>query len=85
LISKVINTLYYEVLGISVDPGERIMETYKLIAGYDIRAETEPVWLENLKTIDIIASIASEIGVNEWEGRVGEIERYYSSGRINSI
>ncbi len=73
-ISKVIDALYSEVLGADVDLEQRMMETYKLIAGYNIRADAEPVPWESLKTMDIVATIASEIGVKEWEGKVGDRE-----------
>ncbi len=55
----------YSRLGLG-DPFERAAKTYALIARYQELAGAEPRPWESRKTIDIVASMASEVGVEEW-------------------
>lgn len=71
-ISKALNSLYRELLGVDVDLEQRMMEDYGLIARYNIKAGAEPVPWESRKTMDIVATIACELGVKDLEGRVGD-------------
>ncbi|MEB3844535.1 MAG: aldehyde ferredoxin oxidoreductase [Desulfurococcales archaeon] len=71
---KVLQALYNELAGASVDLAGHSLETYRNIAVYNRRAGAEPVPWESRKTMDVVATIAAEIGVKGWESRVGDRE-----------
>ncbi len=75
---KILGGLYRELAGIEVDIDEHALKTYRRIAEYNRRSGAEPVPWESRKTMDIVATIAAELGVKEWEGAVGDRDRLLS-------
>ena len=68
---RVLPALYREHLGVD-DPRGLALGLYREIALYNIRAGAEPVPWESRKTMDIVATIAAELGVPGWEARIGD-------------
>ncbi|MCE4624572.1 MAG: aldehyde ferredoxin oxidoreductase [Desulfurococcales archaeon] len=64
---KVLQHLYEEVLSYHGDLLEHARSLYRRIALYNQNAGAEPVPWESRKTMDIVATIAAEIGVKGWE------------------
>ncbi len=62
---KVIEKLYQEIWGIRVNT-EFAARVYMMIAEYQRRAGAEPKPWESRKTIDMVASMAAEVGAEEW-------------------
>ena len=60
--------LYSEAVG--VDPAEHAARMYAEIEGYQESAGAEPVPWESRKTVDLVASIAAEVGSTEWAKRI---------------
>ncbi len=66
---KVIDKIY-EALGVGVDPLAHARRMYRLVADYRERAGAPPVPWETRKTMDILATIAAEMGAGEWAERL---------------
>ncbi len=56
----------YSVIGVDVDIANHSKEGYRLIALYQKKAGAEPVPWETSKAIDLIATIAYEVGEKKW-------------------
>ncbi|MEB3851196.1 MAG: aldehyde ferredoxin oxidoreductase [Desulfurococcales archaeon] len=68
-VEKVLDRLY-EALGASVDPIGNARRMYRLVADYRERAGAQPVPWETRKTMDILATIAAEMGAGGWAERL---------------
>jgi len=66
-----------EELGLDGDPAGRAASLYRRIADYQGKAGAEPVPWESRKTMDVVATIAAELGIRGWEDAVGDRERLY--------
>ena len=64
---KVLDALYREILGVDVELVPYALDIYRRIREYSRRAGAEPVPWESRKTMDIVATIAAELGVKGWE------------------
>lgn len=71
---KVLQALYREVLGVDVDLYESSRGLYRRIALYQVRAGAEPKPWESRKTMDLVATIAAEVGYPGWESLVGNYD-----------
>ncbi len=60
----------YEKAGIPLDPPSHAKEMYREIVAYQEKAGAEPVPWESRKTVDLVASIAAEVGNTEWADRI---------------
>ncbi|GAB6148676.1 aldehyde ferredoxin oxidoreductase N-terminal domain-containing protein [Stetteria hydrogenophila] len=60
----------YEEAGAAVDPPSHARVMYREIAEYRRRAGAEPVPWESRKTMDLVATIAAEVGSHEWAERI---------------
>jgi glyceraldehyde-3-phosphate dehydrogenase (ferredoxin) len=70
-VEKVIDRLY-SALGVEADPLANARRMYRLIADYRERAGAPPVPWETRKTMDLLATIAAEMGAGEWAERLAE-------------
>jgi glyceraldehyde-3-phosphate dehydrogenase (ferredoxin) len=64
-LEKVLDVLY-SAIGVDVDVMEHSKEGYRLIAIYQRRAGAEPVPWESAKAVDLLATIAYEVGEKKW-------------------
>ncbi len=69
---KMLSLLYREIWGVNVDLEKHAKKTYKKIIEYQEKAGAAPVFWESRKTIDIISTIAAEMGNEEWVRRFAE-------------
>ena len=72
--TKVIPAAYRE-LGEDLDPEAYPMKVYAMIATYQVRAGAEPVPWESRKTMDLVATIAAELGIVGWEDALARREK----------
>ncbi len=72
---KLLPHIYRELLGVDRDPYDAARKIYSRIAIYQIRAGAEPQPWESRKTMDLVATIAAEIGVRGWEDALGDYDR----------
>jgi len=66
-----------EAAGVPGDPLERAARLYARIAAYQVRAGAEPVPWESLKTMDVAATLAGELGIQGWQDAVGDREKMH--------
>ncbi len=69
---KILDKLYRELWGIEIDLIKHAKEVYKKIAEYAKKAKAEPVFWETKKSRDLVATIAVEVGVEEWTKKFSE-------------
>lgn len=79
--SKIISALFMEAYGINVDMQEHAKKMLRKIANYAKKAGYEPVFWDNMRVLDLIASGAKEFGNEEWakrfeEDKVGTAKEY---------
>ncbi len=74
--SKVIPAAYRE-LGVDLDPDSYASRIYARIASYQVRAGAEPVPWESRKTMDLVATIAAELGIQGWEDALANREKLH--------
>ncbi len=72
---KILEPLYKELGYYSGDLKKHALSVYKEIAKYNIKAGAEPVPWESKKTMDIVATIAAELGAEGWETGVGNKQK----------
>ncbi len=68
---KVLEELY-SIIGVDVDISEHSKEGYRKLATYQKLARAEPMPWESSKAIDLLATIAAEVGVKEWAERISK-------------
>jgi len=59
----------YEVLGVKIDLDQHAKTLYQQITEYNIKAGAKPRVVEGEKAKDVIALLASELGVEEWSSK----------------
>jgi len=63
---KMLQDLYREIWGVNVNLIVHAKKIYKKIAEYSKKARATPTFWDTKKAKDLIASIATEIGIEEW-------------------
>lgn len=67
---KLLPHLYRELLGVEVDVVRRSAETYKRFVEYQEKAGAVPAFWESRKTIELVATIAAEVGRVDWSEKM---------------
>jgi len=67
---KLLPHLYREVLGVEIDIVKHSAETYKKLIEYQERAGAVPSFWESRKTIELVATIAAEVGRVDWSEKI---------------
>ncbi|MET1101077.1 MAG: aldehyde ferredoxin oxidoreductase N-terminal domain-containing protein [Pyrodictiaceae archaeon] len=71
---RMLAKLYRDIWGVEVNLEEHAKKMYRLIIEYQSRAGAEPVPWDSRKTMDMVASMAAETGLDKW------VEKYNLSG-----
>lgn len=67
---KLLPYLYRELIGVEVDVVKHSAETYKKLIEYQEKAGAVPVFWESRKTIELVATIAAEVGRVDWSEKI---------------
>lgn len=69
---KILQDLYHEIWGVEVDLEKHALQVYRKIAEYQHKAGAEPRPWEPRKVVDMIASLAEQMGAKEWAEKLAE-------------